>query len=183
MMRVPGRRKRSGFSLLEVMLATAILASSAMVLGSLLGLGSKFGSRAEARTEALSDAQSLLAEFLVLPGEQSEREDERTGILNSNPPRSFRIRMVDAVPGGADRAGSGANSSLPASSHSTMNSLTSSSSSASQANSSQSPQPSPSRLVMVTVEVFESAEQEVSDDARVLCQLSQLVRIPATVAP
>src|SRR5690606_25167750 len=88
--------RRAGFSLLEVMLATAILASSAMVLSSLLGLGAKFGRRAEARTEALSQAQSLLAEFLAMPGEEPEAESERTGLLNSSPPRAFRIRMVEA---------------------------------------------------------------------------------------
>ncbi|MCA9159405.1 MAG: prepilin-type N-terminal cleavage/methylation domain-containing protein [Planctomycetales bacterium] len=169
---------RSGFSLLEVILATAILASSAMVLSSLLGLGTKFGSRAEARTEALSDAESLLAEFLVLSGKQSEREEERTGILNSNPPRAFRIRMEDAAFGGIDAANSGANRSLSASSLSQMNNATSSLPAASQSNSDRSPAPLPSRLVMVTVEVFESSELEMSDDTRVLCQLSQLVRIP-----
>ncbi len=179
----PSRHTRSGFSLLEVMLATAILASSAMVLSSLLGLGSKFGSRAEARTEALSAAESLLAEYLVLPGEQSEREEERTGILNSNPPRSFRIRMVDAAFGGIDGADSGANRLIAASSASPMNSLTNSLTTGSLANSGQTSQALPSRLVVVTVEVFESAEQEVSDDTRVLCQLSQLVRVPATGTP
>lgn len=171
---------RRGFSLLEVILATAILASSAMVLSSLLGLGTKFGSRAEARTEALSDAESLLAEFLALPGEPSEREEERTGILNSNPPRAFRIRMEDAALGGIDGADSGANRSLAASSPPQMNSATNNYPTVSQPNSDQSPPPLPSRLVMVTVEVFESAEQEMSDDTRVLCQLSQFVRVPPT---
>ena len=182
MIHVPRRDKRSGFSLLEVMLATAILASSAMVLSSLLGLGTKLGCRAESRPEALSAAQSLLAEFLVLPGEQSEREEERTGILNSNPPRAFRIRMVDVVPGGNERADTTAGNSIAGPSLSTTSSPSDSLLGGSSANAAPSPQPIPSRLVMVTVEVFDSAEQEVND-ARVLCQLSQLARIPVTGAP
>jgi prepilin-type N-terminal cleavage/methylation domain-containing protein len=42
-------RSRRGFSLLEVMIATAILAASAMVLLSLISLGTRFGSKAETR--------------------------------------------------------------------------------------------------------------------------------------
>ncbi|MEZ6150268.1 MAG: hypothetical protein R3C09_09110 [Pirellulaceae bacterium] len=128
----------------------------------------------------LSDAESFASGVLALPGEPSEREEERTRILNSNPPRAFRIRMEDAALGGIDGADSGANRSLAASSPPQMNSATSNYPTASQPNSDQSAPPLPSRLVVVTVEVFESAEQEMSDDTRVLCQLSQLVRVPPT---
>ena len=80
--------RRAGFSLLEVMLATAILAASALVLSSLLGLGAKFGSRAEERTEALAQAQSLLDEFLAMPAGAGEPLEEITGELAGTPTRN-----------------------------------------------------------------------------------------------
>ncbi|MFN7626093.1 MAG: prepilin-type N-terminal cleavage/methylation domain-containing protein, partial [Pirellula sp.] len=51
-------KSRGAFSLLEVMIATAILAGSAMVLLSLIGLGARYGNRAEVRIAALVQAQS-----------------------------------------------------------------------------------------------------------------------------
>ncbi len=174
--------RRGGFSLLEVMLATAILASSAMVLSSLLGLGAKYGSRAEARTEALSQAQSLLAEFLAMPGEAAELESERTGLLNSSPPRSFRIRMVDASPTAGDSAGSV--SSSPAMAPPAISSDMGAGDmgagyggGAAAGNSAGARQPS--RLVLVTVEVFETADADAETTQPPLTQLSQLVRVPA----
>lgn len=179
-----GRNSRRGFSLLEVMLATAILASSAMVLSSLLGLGAKFGGRAEARTEALSQAQSLLAEFLAMPQEASEREQERTGVLPSNPPRAYRIRIVDAKPEASDTSNSAANSSAMSRSASAIPSRSDSFSNTGPSNSKQFPAPAPSRLMLVTVEVFESEQQqEANADQPALCQLSQLVRFPAVAGP
>lgn len=60
-----GSSRRAGFSLMEVIIATAILAASALVLSSLLGLGTKFGNRAELRSFALVKAQSVLDEYLA----------------------------------------------------------------------------------------------------------------------
>ena len=155
-----------------------------MVLSSLLGLGAKFGGRAEARTEALSQAQSLLAEFLAMPQEPTQREQERTGVLPSNPPRSYRIRIVDAKPEASDTTNSAANSSALSRSASDSPNLSESFSNPGQSNAKQLPTPPPSRLMSVTVEVFESEQQqEANADQPALCQLSQLVRFPAVAGP
>ena len=64
-------RVREAFSLLEVIIATAILAGSAMVLFSLISLGTKYGNRAEEKTIAVSQAQSVLDEFIArMPNEE-----------------------------------------------------------------------------------------------------------------
>ena len=173
--------RRGGFSLLEVMLATAMLAASAMVLSSLLGLGAKFGSRAEARTESLSQAQSLLAEFLAMPGEEDELESERTGLLNSTPPRSFRIRVVEVSPTGgnsADSSSSSTTSSLASPALSNDSGYGDGSLGTATAGA-----PQPSRLVLVTVEVFETADADAETTQAPLTQLSQLVRMPAVEEP
>ena len=196
-MNTTSRNRRVGFSLLEVMLATAILASSAMVLSSLLGLGAKYGSRAEARTEALSQAQSLLAEFLAMPREAAEQESERTGLLNSNPLRSFRIRMVEASPSGGDNAGMASSSlamapqamapqamapqAMSAGAGYGDDSMASAFTGSLAGSSVHAPQPS--RLVLVTVEVFESASAEAATTQAPISRLSQLVRTPAVEKP
>lgn len=176
---------RQGFSLLEVMLATAILASSAMVLSSLLGLGAKYGGRAEARTEALSQAQSLLAEFLAMPREEGEMESERTGQLNSTPPRSFRIRMSAASPTAGDSAdaasSTGSSMAAPSMSPPAMSSDAGYGGGSTASSSARTQQAS--RLVLVTVEVFETADADAETTPSPLTQLSQLVRMPAVEKP
>lgn len=175
------RCRRGGFSLLEVMLATAMLAASAMVLSSLLGLGAKYGSRAEARTESLSQAQSLLSEFLAMPGEEDEVETERTGLLNSTPPRSFRIRAVEVSPTGGDSVDSVGGSTAPSMATPAMPNDSGYGESSMGSNSAGAPQPS--RLVLVTVEVFETADADAETTQAPLTQLSQLVRMPAVDKP
>lgn len=57
--------RRRGFSLLEVMLATAILLGSAIVLGELARLGIRSGDAAEATGRAIMLCENLLAELAV----------------------------------------------------------------------------------------------------------------------
>lgn len=83
----------TGFSLLEVILATAILAASAMVLSSLISLGAKYGSRAETRAMAHEQAQSLLDEF-VLTANLSSDTTTVQGEMPGLPPRHFKITAV-----------------------------------------------------------------------------------------
>lgn len=148
------RRPRSAFSLLEIIIATAILAGSAMVLFSLLGLGTKYGNRAEERTSAMVQAQSLLDEFMARwPNMESKDREEVTGVLPSNPPRSFRIEFT------------------PYQLSSTTNgSLTSNAANA-----------LPVKLFRVTVELFDKANAPGlgTDDSEPLCRLTRLVRKPA----
>lgn len=57
------RRRPSGLSLLEVMIATGILATSAFLLLSLIESGGTFGIKAEQHTEAMLLCQNRIAEM------------------------------------------------------------------------------------------------------------------------
>ena len=96
-------RSRRGFSLLEVMIATAILAASAMVLLSLISLGTRFGSKAETRIGGLVQAQSILDES-ILRMQAGESIESYTAVLpGTNPkstkPKSYRVTIEPYVLG------------------------------------------------------------------------------------
>ncbi len=80
------RNRRGGFSLMEMILATAILAGSGAALFMLIGQASLFGRRAEEQATALHLAQSLLDESVAVPGAV---EDE--GSFDQDPRWSYRI--------------------------------------------------------------------------------------------
>lgn len=68
-----------------------------MVLTSLLSLGTKYGSRAEERTHALLQAQTLLDEYVAglgnpEPSLGGSSKSEESGELNGLPKRSYRIQ-------------------------------------------------------------------------------------------
>ncbi|MFM7976693.1 MAG: prepilin-type N-terminal cleavage/methylation domain-containing protein, partial [Pirellula sp.] len=86
------RSSQRGFSLLEVMIATAILAASAMVLLSLISLGTRFGSKAEMRIGALVQAQSILDES-ILRMHSGESIESYTGVLPGSTPQSYRVTV------------------------------------------------------------------------------------------
>ena len=86
-------RARNAFSLLEIMIATAVLAGSAMVLFSLIGLGTKYGNRAEERSLAISQAQSVLDEYIARLSSE-ETQEGISGVLNGVPDRSYRIEII-----------------------------------------------------------------------------------------
>lgn len=144
---------RSAFSLLEIIIATAVLAASAMVLSSLIGLGTKYGNRAEEVTIALTQAQSLMDEFLAQTYSESN-QDEITGELPGPPARGFRIGLVPFEIGSAPAANnSGRNSSEEA-----------------------------AGLLRVTVEVFSNVGGDSGSTAKPLVHLSRLIRRPLPVA-
>ena len=142
-------RVREAFSLLEVIIATAILAGSAMVLFSLISLGTKYGNRAEERTIAVSQAQSVLDEFIARMASEEIRE-EVNGVLPSIPPRNFRIEVT---PFELD-SGSGVNRNNGAATV------------------------TQTLLYRVKVELFEANASLSSVGSEPLCQLSRLVRRP-----
>jgi type II secretory pathway pseudopilin PulG len=146
--------KRHAFSLLEIIIATAVLAASAMVLSSLIGLGSRFGNRAEERTLAMSQAESLLDEYLAGLGSGDNRLEASTGELPGPPPRGYRIsaapwelsngnaNSLSAMQGGSDaNAGRGG-------------------------------------LLQVTVMLFEASGANLAGEGKVLIELSRLIRQP-----
>ncbi|MBM3966160.1 MAG: hypothetical protein FJ308_14020 [Planctomycetes bacterium] len=93
-------KSRGAFSLLEVMIATAILAGSAMVLFSLIGLGTRYGNRSESRIAALVQAQSILDESIarISAGDTTAKY---SGELIGPPPRSYQI-SIEPVPAEED---------------------------------------------------------------------------------
>ena len=140
-------RTRTAFSLLEVIIATAILAGSAMVLFSLIGMGTKYGNRAEQRTVAITQAQSMLDEFIArMPTE--ELREEVTGVLPGTSTRSFRIEVTPfewSSKSGANQVTSATNEMFGG-------------------------------LYRVTLALFESNTALAGAEGEPLCQLSQLVR-------
>lgn len=147
-------RVRKAFSLLEVIIATAILAGSAMVLFSLISLGTKYGNRAEERTIAISQAQSVLDEFVARMSSQEYREAVN-GVLPSIPPRSYRIEITPFEL--TDNVGSNQNKNS--------------------ANEVQT------ILFRVKVELFETKAPSGGENSEPLCQLSRLVRRPRIDQP
>lgn len=144
---------RTAFSLLEVIIATAVLAASAMVLSSLISLGSKYGNRAEERTLAISQAESLLDEFLAKLSVGSPAE-ESTGELPGSRlpgklPKTFRITATPFSIGDSDSNRVGEISNQMG-----------------------------SGLLRVTVELFETSGANLSGEAQPLVQLTRLIRQP-----
>jgi type II secretory pathway pseudopilin PulG len=141
---------RSAFSLLEIIIATAVLAASAMVLSSLIGLGAKYGNRAEERTIAVSQAESLMDEFLAQLDNENIQVEESTGELPGPPPRGFR---VSAIPFEVTNANSNDGSGVNVAKRS-------------------------GGLLRVTVEVFETSGSNDLSGTKPLIELSRLIRQP-----
>lgn len=85
---------RSGLSLLEVMIATGILAGSAIVLSSIIGSGARFGNRAESRVTAMVQAHSVLDETLARIAAGNAPE-EFSGEIPGSTPRTFEVKIRD----------------------------------------------------------------------------------------
>ena len=145
---------RRAFSLLEVIIATAILAGSAMVLFSLISLGTKYGYRAEERTIAIAQTQSLLDEFIArMSG--TDLPEEVNGVLPSIPQRKFRINVTPFEL----KANQGANRNTGAAIE--MQTV----------------------LFRVHVKLFESNAQLGNEDLAPLFEVSRLVRRPRMNEP
>ena len=147
-------RMRGAFSLLEVIIATAILAGSAMILFSLISLGTKYGYRAEEKTIAIAQAQSVLDEFIARMPDH-DVQAETNGILPSVPNRKFRVRVTPFELAGKHGARRNAEAAIEM-------------------------QPV---LVRVQVRLFESKAQLGSEDTEPLFEISRLVRRPRINEP
>jgi len=172
------RSSQRGFSLLEVMIATAILAASAMVLLSLISLGTRFGSKAEVRIGALVQAQSILDESIVRM-HSGESIDSYSGVLPGSKPRGYRVTIEPFVMGSPTAIGGSSFDSSLADSQADSNRLN-----LSPAVSGANPaRPLPSELVSIKVELYDSevasAGTSVGNNAsgsKPLIELTRLVR-------
>lgn len=174
-------RSRYAFSLLEVMIATAILAASAMVLLSLISLGTRFGSKAETRIGALIQAQSIMDESILAVQAGSDQESY-SAVLPGGQPRSYRV-VIEPIPlADPTEISPSATQSLAAQSSPQSNPFSTpfsppSGTTAANPDNASSP-PQASELVSITVELFDSANTTVSSgpEAVPLVQLKRLVR-------
>jgi type II secretory pathway pseudopilin PulG len=99
---VGGRRgwsRVAGYSLLEVILATAVLAGSGLVVQTLIGMGSRWANQAEARSLALMLAQSVLDAMLA---EGLPEGNQLPQLFEEFPEYSYEIEIEPAptpIPG------------------------------------------------------------------------------------
>jgi hypothetical protein len=163
------------------MIATAILAASAMVLLSLISLGTRFGSKAETRIGALIQAQSIMDESILAVQAGSDQESY-SAVLPGGQPRSYRV-VIEPIPlADPTEISPSATQSLATQSSPQSNPFStpfnppSGTTAANPDNASSTPQAS--ELVSITVELFDSANTTVSSgpEAEPLVQLKRLVR-------
>lgn len=176
---------RRAFSLLEVMIATAILAASAMVLLSLISLGTRFGSKAETRINALVQAVSIMDET-VLAVYAGTAQESFSSVLGGPEPRAYRvviepITMVEEGSLSSSFDPSGENVSLGGQGNFAnpigANQLGPGNASSPLAPSTPVPPP-PSELISITVELYDSADTASlgATDSKPLVQLQRLLR-------
>lgn len=89
-------RHRRGYSLLEIVLAVAILAGSGLVLQSMIGQGTRLGLQAEQRTLALELAQTLMNQRLASFKELGQQDHDQQGIFENSPEWGYQV-TVEAV--------------------------------------------------------------------------------------
>ncbi len=87
-------RRRSGYSLLEVLIATAILAGAAMVLAGMIATGSRAGVEARTRTIGAGVVASVIDETIAL-GRFDPAEQE--GTIVGDETWAWRLR-IEPVP-------------------------------------------------------------------------------------
>lgn len=83
------RRTPAAFSLMEVIVATAVLAASGAALFGLIGQASQLASKAQLRTEALQVAAAVMNEATAVRGMLAE--GETTAIYESQPTWQYRL--------------------------------------------------------------------------------------------
>lgn len=176
---------RRAFSLLEVMIATAILAASAMVLLSLISLGTRFGSKAETRISALVQAVSIMDES-VLAVYSGTAQESFSSVLGGPEPRAYRV-VIEPVT--MIEEGSLSTSFDPSSESASLGGQGSfanpfggnqpGSATASNPLGPSGPvPPPPSELISITVELYDSADTASvgATDSKPLVQLQRLLR-------
>lgn len=84
------RHARPGYSLLEAIIATAILAASAMLLATMIANGSRAILTAEERTHGAAIVSSLIDETIAL---RLFEPTEREGVIGTEPTWAYRVTV------------------------------------------------------------------------------------------
>ena len=147
-------RLRGGFSLMELILATAILAASGAALFGLIGQGSLFARRSQARAETLHLAQSALDEYLAVPDAIPPE-----GTFETHPEWAYRIRQEEIDLGNGVAA-----------------------TSADRVEAAVGPAAVGSKLLRVVIEVAPADAAGVSGGADPVCTLTRWVRLASAAS-
>ncbi len=147
-------RLRGGFSLMELILATAILAASGAALFGLIGQGSLFARRSQARAETLHLAQSALDEYLAVPDAIPPE-----GTFETHPEWAYRIRQEEIDLGNGVAA-----------------------TSADRVEAAVGPAAVGSKLLRVVIEVAPADAAGVSGSADPVCTLTRWVRLASAAS-
>ena len=91
------QRRRRGLSLIEMIIATALLAGSALLIQSLIGAGTRYGTTAELRTMAVTLAETALNDAMTSTASSNR---EVTEPFAHAPEWSYRLRQspIDNLP-------------------------------------------------------------------------------------
>lgn len=182
-------RLRGGFSLMELILATAILAASGAALFGLIGQGSLFARRSQARAETLHLAQSALDEYLAVPDAIPPE-----GTFETHPEWAYRIRQEEIDLGVGDAVGAGVEAAVPVAAEGIGGDSGDggdvaaglgngvAATSADRVEAAVGPAPAGSKLLRVVIEVSPADAAGVSGSADPVCTLTRWVRV-ASAAP
>lgn len=182
-------RLRGGFSLMELILATAILAASGAALFGLIGQGSLFARRSQARAETLHLAQSALDEYLAVPDAIPPE-----GTFETHPEWAYRIRQEEIDLGVGDAVGAVVETAVPVTEGGIGGDVGDggdvaaglgngvAATSADRVEAAVGRAPAGSKLLRVVIEVSPADAAGVSGSADPVCTLTRWVRV-ASAAP
>ncbi len=182
-------RLRGGFSLMELILATAILAASGAALFGLIGQGSLFARRSQARAETLHLAQSALDEYLAVPDAIPPE-----GTFETHPEWAYRIRQEEIDLGVGDTVGAVVETAVPVTEGGIGGDVGDggdvaaglgngvAATSADRVEAAVGRAPAGSKLLRVVIEVSPADAAGVSGSADPVCTLTRWVRV-ASAAP
>lgn len=180
-------RLRGGFSLMELILATAILAASGAALFGLIGQGSLFARRSQARAETLHLAQSALDEYLAVPDAIPPE-----GTFETHPEWAYRIRQEEIDLGVGDAVGAVVETAVPVTEGGIGGDVGDggdvaaglgngvAATSADRVEAAVGRAPAGSKLLRVVIEVSPADAAGVSGSADPVCTLTRWVRVAST---
>jgi type II secretory pathway pseudopilin PulG len=172
---------------MELILATAILAASGAALFGLIGQGSLFARRSQARAETLHLAQSALDEYLAVPDAIPPE-----GTFETHPEWAYRIRQEEIDLGVGDAVGAVVETAVPVTEGGIGGDVGDggdvaaglgngvAATSADRVEAAVGRAPAGSKLLRVVIEVSPADAAGVSGSADPVCTLTRWVRVAST---